>query len=122
MGRFTETRESENDMTNSYASPPMIFPEDEPRTRRTDPVTSHEAADGNDTAGSRLAVLAVLEGAQKPLADFQIEVAHRPYVWKPYTGARLRTARSELVRKGTVIADGITRTPTGSKTTTWRLA
>lgn len=109
-------------MTGQSTAVPMIFPGDEPRTRRDDKATSHEAADSNDTAGSRLAVLAVLEGAQKPLADFQIELAHRLYMWKPYSGQRLRTARHELEENGVVIADGATRTPSGRRSTTWRLA
>jgi hypothetical protein len=100
---------------------PMVWP-DAPNARRTDPETSHAAADSNDTAGSRLAVRAVLEGTKKPLADFQIHQAHRLYFRNPYTESRLRTARHELAEAGEVVADGTTRTPTGRRSTTWRLA
>lgn len=115
---------------------PMVFPDDSPRARRGDlpsyrlscnrsyrsSYNHAEAADTNDTAGSQRAVLRVLSGAQKPLADFEIEKAHRLFVYEPYTEQRLRTARHELTVLGRVVADGATRTPRGRRAATWRLA
>jgi hypothetical protein len=100
---------------------PFVFPDDTPRARRSDPLTSHEAADTNDIAGSRSAVLQVLTASQKPLADHEIEMAHRLYVYRPYTSSRLRTARHELVTDGLIESSGTTRTPSGRRTQTWTL-
>lgn len=100
---------------------PILWPDDSPRARRDDPVTSHEAADTTDTAGSRLAVRRILEASSKPLADHEIEKVHRTLTSTPYTGQRLRTARHELVQFGVIEAAGTTRTPTGRRTRTWRL-
>lgn len=99
---------------------PMVWPES-PNARRTDPVTSHEAADLTDTARSRAAVLTILRAASKPLSDEEIDRAHRTLTLTPFTPSRMRTARHELVERGSVVAVGVTRSATGRKTTTWSL-
>lgn len=106
---------------------PIVFPDDSPRARRTDPETSHAAADMADTAGSRIAVLTVLRASRRPLADFEIArawaqrlEATRRFGTVAYTDSRLRTARAELVGSGAVIPDGETRTPSGRRSQTWR--
>lgn len=101
---------------------PGLWPDDSPRVRKSDRLTSHAAADANDVAGSQSAVLTVLSGAKKPLADFEIEQVHRLYVYKPYSSSRLRTARKELEADGVVVAVSQTRSPLGNRTTTWALA
>lgn len=100
---------------------PLLIFDDSPRARRSDPQTSHEAADTNDTARSRAAVLAVLNGSERPLADFEIESVHRTFTRTPFTPSRLRTARHELEEDGVVIPVGTTRTPTGRRATTWAI-
>lgn len=97
-----------------------LFDDDSPRARRTDPLTSHEAADLNDTAGSRRAVLLILQAYGRPLADFEIEKIHDEAGGK-YTGQRLRTARAELVERGVVADVGESITPHDRRCTTWAL-
>lgn len=100
---------------------PMLLWEDEPRARRSDPLTSHAAADTNDTAGSRRAVLLILQAYRRPLADYEIERIHDEAGGR-YTGQRLRTARSELVKSGAVVlAPETTQTPHDRKAQTWAL-
>lgn len=98
-----------------------LFDDDSPRARVTDPLTSHYAADLNDTAGSRRAVLLILQAYGRPLADFEIEKIHDEAGGK-YTGQRLRTARAELVERGTVTEAGESTTPHERKCITWALS
>jgi hypothetical protein len=90
---------------------------DSPRVRRTDPITSHEAADTNDTARSIGLVLDILRTC--PMADHEIESVAESRGSK-FTGQRLRTARAALVEKGLVEATGEIRfTGHGRRTKVW---
>lgn len=100
--------------------PIMLWPDESPRARRDDPETSHAAADTNDTAGSRRAVLIIMSAYRRPLADFEIEQIHTEAGGR-YSGQRLRTARDELVTDGRVVEDGESTTPRGNRCLTWRL-
>lgn len=72
--------------------------------RRTDPITSHEAADKANLFGSRTWVmLTLLEHG--PLAPFELEAAAGK-LWSP---SRIRTALSELSKAGLVEQSGIYR-------------
>lgn len=102
--------------------PLTLWPDDEPRVRASDPLTSHAAADTNDTAGSRRAVWLILAAMGKPLADHEIKRIHESASPTPYTEQRLRTARHELQERGVVVEDGTAVTPRGRKCLTWRLA
>lgn len=82
-----------------------MYPNDSARTRRSDPVTSHEAADSNDTAGSRAEVLRLLT-TLGPLADHELVAAHDFNDTAHYTPQRLRTARHELTENGLVVETG----------------
>jgi hypothetical protein len=97
-----------------------LFDDDSPRARLDDPLTSHYAADMNDTAGSRRAVLLILQAYRKPLADFEIERIHKDAGGK-YTGQRLRTARAELVECGIVSKAGQTTTPHDRRCLLWTM-
>jgi hypothetical protein len=99
---------------------PLIFPDDTARARESDPLTSHAAADLNDTAGSRRAVLLIMQAYRRPLADHEIEAIHNEAGGR-YTGQRLRTARDELVDRGVVASVGESTTPHGRKCLTWAL-
>ena len=90
-------------------TPPIhsTFTGDSPRARRTDPGTSHEAADLTDTHKSIGWVLKTLV-AQGPLADHEI-VLMATICGMPFTGSRLRTARAALVGMGLVEESGIYR-------------
>lgn len=105
---------------------PMIFPFDTPRARRTDPVESHKAADTSDVAGSRREVLSWLAFHPDGLTDHQLEDLHvrsrRAAGHAPYTGARLRTARAELVEHGRVTEAGKGLSPSGRPARIWKLA
>ena len=99
---------------------PILWDDDSPRVRKDDPITSHQAADVSDTAGSRRAVLLIMQAWRTPLADFQIEKIHDDAGGR-YTGQRLRTARAELVERGLITHDGVMLSPNGYRTQTWRL-
>lgn len=92
-------------------NPPMIFPDDSPRARTTDPLTSHEAADvsASSVALSHRVVEKILEDASGPLTDVQI--IHRA-IWEHgyrLSESRIRTARKELQTQGRVVDAGVTR-------------
>lgn len=95
--------------------------------RTTDPDTSHEAAASLDTANSRLYVLGLLTEFG-PLADFEIENRHATdTIGHTFYGrlspSRLRSARSELVAAGHVVASaGFTKTPSGRRALLWSVA
>lgn len=102
------------------AAPPLMLWEDSPRARADDPLTSHAAADTNDTAGSRRAVLLILAAYGRALADHEIEAIHTDAGGR-YTGQRLRTARAELVDLDRVRQHAEALTPKGAACWTWRL-
>lgn len=84
---------------------PMILPNrDIPRTRRSDPPTSHEAADTNNIHASIGLVLAALTDLG-PLADHEL-VAR---LATSFTEQRLRSARAALVEMGLVEFSGFYR-------------
>lgn len=105
----------------------MVFPDDTARARRSDPLTSHEAADSNNTAASRREVVEVLTWAACDLSDEAIVSAHERRflggrVGVRFTPSRLRTARHELAEAGVVVEVGEARTRTGRRCKTWALA
>lgn len=84
---------------------------DNPRVRKGAPDTSHAAADGNDTRGSRAAVLAAFYERQF-FADHQLVEF---LAGTPYTPSRIRTARHELACDGILQYAGYkTKTGTGA--------
>lgn len=98
------------------------FGEDTARARRTDLVTSHEAADTNDVSKSIGLVLQILT-EQGPLADHEIEVWASLHYGSDFTGQRLRTARKALVKKSMVAATGIYRlTANNRRANVWQVA
>jgi hypothetical protein len=103
-------------------APQILMAGDTARTRFTDPLTSHQAADSNNIAESSAAVVRILrEAGQFGLSDWEIEYEHRKADGL-YTGARLRTARHELTDAGLVEDSGdTTLTPSGRRCKIWRL-
>lgn len=101
---------------------PIVFPDDSPRARRSDPISSHEAADA--TAGSvwasQQAALDIMRAHGKPMTALQIEqiAAAREL---PYSPSRMRSTLSELVELGSVERDGFTAPPRGRRRQLWRL-
>lgn len=111
-------------MTTIHATRPPIVTPGSPNARRSDPDTSHEAADGNDIHGARAEVMFYL--GLEPLADHELvamfEADANLVGAKTYTPQRLRTARAELVEMGLVEATGIYRlTATKGKANVWQL-
>ena len=91
-----------------------IIGDDSPRARRTDPTTSHEAADGNNVVDSRDWVFELLQHGS--LADHEL-VAQSINTW---SASRIRTARHELVEDGLVEFAGIYRlTATKRRAQVW---
>lgn len=112
---FTSLEDRVSAVSARQDMPPMLWDTDVPRTRLTDPVTSHEAADqtADTVAASQAAVLGVLRDFG-PLADF--EVAYR--LAGRFSESRMRTARNELAANGLVeFTGGYHMKHTGRRTT-----
>ena len=93
------------------------FNSDSPRARRSDPHTSHEAADTSDVSASIGLVLQWFK-IYGPLADHEL-VAE---LCTAFSGQRLRTARAALVERGLVEASGSFRlTPSRRRAQVWQL-
>lgn len=90
-----------------------------PRARRSDPVTSHEAADGSNLWASQQAVLALLEAAgTEGMTQPELVVA-----LPEWSESRVRSAVSELVAAGLVVDAGFARlTVHGYRSRVWMLA
>lgn len=82
--------------TTQSIQPPMLWDDDSPRARRTDPLTSHRSADSSNLADSQQAVLTALR-VHKHLAAFELEQVLP--MWSP---SRIRTALTELQQQGLV--------------------
>ena len=94
--------------TTTIPRPPIhsSFGDDSPRVRRSDPATSHEAADTTNVLKPRRWVLETL--AREPFADHElVEIALN--LGLHFTPQRIRTARAELTRMGLVEESGIFR-------------
>ncbi len=101
--------------------PQIVMNDDTARTRRTDPLTSHEAADLNDVTASIGAVLDTLT-QYGPKADHELHELME-YLGYPYTGQRIRTARASLVDRGLVRDAGYFHlTRRGRRTVVWEVA
>lgn len=83
----------------------ILWPDDTARTRKTDPVTSHEAGDSNNVAASQQAVLAEFRKVDFGYADFELQVK----LGGQFSPERIRTARHELAEKGVLEFAGIYR-------------
>lgn len=115
----------ERSASTSTATVPEIgttFDIDSPRARRTDPVTSHEAADTSDVTKSIGLVLQILT-ERGMLADHEIETWALVHYKSEFTGQRLRSARAALVERGQVKASGIFRlTKRNRRAIVWQVA
>lgn len=100
---------------------PALFPDDWARTRLTDPVTSHEAADSTDPHASHTAVLNLLR-EQGALAQFQAE-AHLNGQFSPSRIRSAFSAFSELEEQDRVKRlDDTVLTPRGRRAQLWGLS
>lgn len=94
------------------------------RARLTDPITSHEAAEGLDINRSQTLVLARARTVTDPFTDLQLE---QSFATDPPPGPRLspqriRSARHELHARGLIDFTGYTRPSTGRRRCLWRVA
>lgn len=108
-------------------TPQIVMANDTARTRRTDPLSSHEAADTNAVTASQAFVRDMLF-LSEPLADHELivrceqEFADYPNM-RRYSPSRIRSARHELTEQGAVEFAGYYHlTPGGNRTQVWRLA
>lgn len=112
------------------SAPSIVTEGDTARARKTDPVTSHEAADSITLEGreaSELEVLTILRAATSPITAEQIESRHTSRAgWGEtshhYTASRLRTALKQLADDNLVertLVEG--RTKSGRRAATWQI-
>jgi hypothetical protein len=130
MDAFASHREAQR-----MTAPTLLFRDtlifrDTPRVRKSDPITSHQAADSNDISGSARYVLEALRVfgpfADHELVEFYEAEKHKPLIVRhyggPFTPQRLRTARHELTEQGVVEATGYFHiTPSGRKANVWQV-
>lgn len=105
----------------SVTTPPIhaTFGRDSARTRRSNPSTSHEAADLNDVNASIGAVLDTLR-QYGPMHDEKLHALMQSLGY-PYTPERVRTARKALLDLGKVESMGDKALTTrGRRTIVWR--
>ena len=112
-------------------SAPAILPTgDTARARKTDPETSHAAADSITPEGreaSEHEVLAILADADTPITAEAIESRHEQRAGQgqtnhAYTAARLRTALKQLSDDGLVQRTAVEgRTKSGRRAATWQV-
>lgn len=96
----------------------MLWDDDSPRARRTDPIESHAAADSSNLHDSQHAVLTAL-AVHKHLAAHELEA-----LLPEWSGSRIRTALAELRDQGRVqVAEGRKReTRFGRAAQVWEIA
>lgn len=100
---------------------PIVWP-DSPRARRTDPLSSHEAADATASKvwASQQATLEIMRAHGKPMTANQIEkIADARGL--PFSPSRMRSTPSELVTLGFVERDGFIRREGDSRRQLWKL-
>src|SRR3546814_78290 len=106
---------------------PLIFPTDTPRARRTDPLESHLAADGNDLAASQAEVRAILQTLGAATDDMILTQNERRLVdgraITKLTPSRGRSARKEIGAVRVEVDGKALRAPTrtGTAAQVWRL-
>ena len=110
--------EKDKRMSITHMLPPMIRPDDTARTRKTDPLTSHAAADSNNVTDSQLFVLQCFNNGQQRAA-FELEAIMAGL----FSPSRIRTALRELQEQGRVgVVEGVLkRTPSGRNARVWKL-
>lgn len=93
-----------------------------PFARRTDPTTSHEAAESvqNLTETQKF----ILKALVRPRTDVELVEAYRAFKLAPRASeSGIRSRRAELVQAGVVVDSGDrTKLPSGRMATVWRLA
>jgi hypothetical protein len=90
-----------------------------PKARKTDPQTSHDAADSvRNLTDTQLYILQVLS---RPRTDVQLIEAYRKLKRAPNASeSGIRSRRSELVRAGKVVDSGVKMVlPSGRMATVW---
>ena len=93
--------------------PPQILPDDSPRVRLSDPLTSHLASDSISSDGRKDSQQHVWLDLLEHGRSSAWEVECRSGRW---SGSRVRTALSELVEQGRVVSfSGTGVTPRGRK-------
>lgn len=113
------------------SAPAIVTEGDSARARKTDPETSHAAADSITPEGreaSELEVLTILRAATSPITAEQIESRHTSRAgWGEtphhYTASRLRTALKQLADDNLVERTTVEgRTKSGRRAATWQIA
>jgi hypothetical protein len=100
---------------------PTLFPDDTARARKTDPLTSHEAADSNQT---RLLVEAVVFNllSKKPMTDEELTDAYGEGDFPLAHHDSPRKRRSDLSKRGALYIVGKRPSASGRASIVWGIA
>lgn len=92
-----------------------------PKARRTDPQTSHDAAESVKRVTDTQSY--ILQALRRPRTDIQLVEAYVRIGKAPRASeSGIRSRRAELVRKGLVIDSGVKQVlPSGRKAIVWAL-
>ena len=106
-------------MRNTTVS--TLFPDDTARARKTDPGTSHEAADSNT---NRLLVEAVVFNllSKTPMTDEELTEAYGNGDFPPAHMDSPRKRRSDLSKRGALYMVGKRPSSTGRASIVWGIA
>lgn len=90
--------------------------------RKSDPATSHEAADHatGHVWESQQATLAILAATRRPMTALAVE-EYAAKVGLPFSAARMRSTLPELEEKRMVKRDGFSKPPKGRRRVLWVL-
>ena len=100
--------------------PQIVMEGDTARARLTDPLESHMAADGtmHQVWRSQQVVEQVLAESYAPLDD--LEILPLAKAIEPFSAARFRSARAELVERGVIVSAGRHKAPNADGNLTTR--
>jgi hypothetical protein len=91
--------------------------------RKTDPATSHEAAQSVSDDTITLTQKFILKALKKPLTDEQLIVAFRKYKTAPLASeSGIRSRRAELARRYLLMIVGESKTASGRRAYVWQVA
>jgi hypothetical protein len=94
-----------------------------PNARKTDPVTSHAAAQSVSNETVTLTQHYILKALKRPKTDEQLVVSFRAYKTAPIASeSGIRSRRAELAKRGLLMIVGEARTFSGRRAYLWQVS